>query len=46
MIYTVFPYDEDAVAQDFDTYDEAENYAEEWFSESGYEIQATTGDVV
>ena len=43
MIYTVFPSDD--MPQDFATYEEARNYAEENCQE-GYEIQSTEGEIV
>ena len=45
MIYTVFFEDEAEPCQDFETYEEAEAYAEE--RDCGkYTIESTTGEVV
>lgn len=48
MIYTVFPKDEQYLPQDFPTYAQAYEYAEELKHETGcgYVIQKTTGEVV
>ena len=48
MIYTVFFKNEEEVPQDFATYGEAENYAEEIKAESGidYVIESTSGEIV
>lgn len=48
MIYTVFPKDEQYLPQDFPTYAQAYEYAEELKHELGcdYDIQETTGEVV
>lgn len=43
MIYTVFP--KDGMPQDFATYEEARDYADENCQE-GYEIQSTEGEIV
>ena len=45
MIYTVFPKDEDKLPQDFATYEEALEYAEERL-DGGYDIESTDGEVV
>lgn len=39
MIHTVFPKDADEMPQDFPTWEEAKEYAEENFSECGANIQ-------
>lgn len=44
MIYTVFPKDKDELPQDFSTYEEAVAYGIEYFGESGYVIESTTGE--
>ncbi len=48
MIYTVFFKSEKEMPQDFATYGEAENYAEEIKAESGidYVIESTDGEIV
>lgn len=50
MIYTVFFKSEKEMPQDFATYGEAENYAEEIKAESGieidYVIESTSGEIV
>ena len=45
MIYTVFPHNDDPW-QDFATYKEAKDYAEENYAKSGYEIESTEGEIV
>lgn len=45
MIYTVFPKDENELPQDFRTYENAEDWAEENL-DCGYEIESTDGEVV
>ena len=44
MIYTVFPKDESEMPQDFSTYKEAKEYAEELGCD--YEIESTEGEVI
>ena len=44
MIHTVFPKDADEMPQDFLTWEEAKEYAEENFSEYGYTIESTEGE--
>ena len=44
MIYTVFPKDKDELPQDFSTQEEAVAYGIEYFGESGYVIESTTGE--
>lgn len=46
MIHTVFPKDADEMSQDFPTWEEAKEYAEENFSECGYVIESTEGECV
>ena len=46
MIHTVFPKDADEMPQDFPTWEEAKEYAEENFSECGYVIESTEGECV
>lgn len=46
MIHTVFPKDADEMPQDFPTWEEAKEYAEENFSERGYTIESTEGECV
>lgn len=48
MIYTAFFKSEKEMPQDFATYREAENYAEEIKAESGIEyiIESTSGEIV
>lgn len=45
MIYTVFPKDEYEMPQDFATYNEAKEYAEDHL-DCDYEIEATDGEIV
>lgn len=46
MIWTVFPKDEDdGLPQDFSTWAEAKDWAEENI-DGEYEIESTTGDIV
>ena len=45
MIYTVFPKDEDKLPQDFPTFSDALDYAEENL-DCGYTIESTDGEVV
>lgn len=46
MIHTVFPKDADEMPQDFPTWEEAKEYAEENFSECGCVIESTEGECV
>lgn len=48
MIYTVFLKSEKEMPQDFATYSEAENYAEEIKAQSGidYVIESTSGEII
>jgi len=48
MIYTVFPDSDYYLPQDFETYAQAYEYAQELKNELGcdYDIQETTGEVV
>ena len=46
MIYTVFPDNEHEMPQDFESWHEAYIYAEENFSEYGYTIATTEGNIV
>lgn len=38
-VYTVFPYDHNLLPQDFDTFDEALAFAEEYFEPFEYTIE-------
>lgn len=40
MIYTVFPKDEEEMPQDFDTYSEAFDFAEEEYGTGNYIIES------
>lgn len=45
MIYTVFPEDTSKMPQDFPTYEEAKQYAEDCL-DCEYEIESTSGECV